>query len=110
MAKILICEPVEETRELMERLVRRMGHELVGLDSLRDVDVLLFEPGSPEGQAIARLLHDVRPNARLVACSHEPPSPIVRLPRLFGSLLQPFAPSDLRRIVEAALRPAGRLS
>lgn len=106
MARILICEPVAETRELMERLVRRMGHELVDLDSLRTVDVLLFEPGSRDGQAIARLLHDVRPAARLVACSHAPERPAVRLPRLFASLLQPFSPADLRRVVDAALRPA----
>ena len=104
MARILICEPVEETRELLERLVVRMGHEVVDLDSLRSVDVLLFEPRSQEGQAIARLLHDVRPAARLVTCSHRP-TPVVSLPRIFASLLQPFSPTDLRRVVEAALRP-----
>jgi hypothetical protein len=97
MARILICEPVAETRELMERLVRRMGHEVVDLDSLREVDVLLFEPDSPEGRAIARLLGDVRPGARLVACHARPPVPALRLP---------FSPADLRRVVEAALRPA----
>jgi hypothetical protein len=106
MARILICEPVNETRELMERLVRRMGHEVVDLDSLRTVDVLLFEPDSRDGQAIARLLGDVRPAAKLVACHATPPAPALRLPRLFATLLQPFSPTDLRRVVEAALRPA----
>lgn len=110
MARILICEPVAETRELMERLVRRMGHELVDLDSLRVVDVLLFDPDSEEGRAIGRLLADVRPAARLVACHARPPTPALRLPRLFASLLQPFSPTDLRRVVEAALRPSAAAS
>jgi hypothetical protein len=100
MARILICEPVEETRELLERLVRRMGHDIVSLDELRTVDVLLFEPESRAGLALAKLLLEVRPEASLVACSAQPPRTQLTLPRLVASLLQPFSPADLARVLD----------
>lgn len=100
MARILICEPVEETRELLERLVRRMGHDIVGIADLRTVDVLLFEPRSPDGLALAEELLRVRPDASLVACSAEPLRPQLQLPRLVATLLQPFSPADLARALD----------
>ncbi|HZO35820.1 MAG TPA: hypothetical protein VFB41_02975 [Solirubrobacteraceae bacterium] len=102
MAKILICEPVVETRELLERLVNRMGHVIVGIDDLESVDVLVFEPGSYAGQAIARRVLEACPDASLVACSAEPLSPAqVTMPRLVATLLQPFSPEDLSRALLA---------
>ncbi|MCW2966718.1 MAG: response regulator receiver protein [Solirubrobacteraceae bacterium] len=103
MARVLICEPVEETRELIECLVQRMGHEIVSLDSLRLVDVLFYEPASHAGLALARRLQAERPGAALVSCSASPPSFELSSPRPFASLLQPFAPADLKRVLEAAL-------
>lgn len=102
MARILICEPVEETRELLERLVRRMGHDIVGIEDLRTVDVLLFEPDSRAGLALAKLLLDVQPQANLVACSAQPPRTQLKLPRLVASLLQPFSPADLARALDCS--------
>jgi hypothetical protein len=108
MARILICEPVTETRELLERLVLRMGHDIVGIDALRTVDVLLFEPESKAGLALAKLLLEVRPEASLVACSAEPPRAQLKLPRVVASLLQPFSPADLARVLDGvAVRPTG---
>jgi CheY-like chemotaxis protein len=104
VARVLICEPVEETRVLIERLVQRMGHELVGLDALRSVDVLFYEPASRAGLALARRLQAERPAAALVACNASPPLGSALSPRPSASLLQPFSPADVRRVLEAALR------
>ena len=106
MARVLVCEPVPETRELIECLVTRMGHEIVGVDALRTVDVLFYEPASLAGLALARRLQAERPHAALVACHASPPPAEPRSPRPVASLLHPFAPADLRRVVEAALRGA----
>ena len=102
MARILICEPVAETRELLERLINRMGHVIVGIDDLESVDVLVFEPGSPAGRAIARRVLRACPQASLVACSAEPArAQQLNTPRLVASLLQPFSPEDLARALLA---------
>ncbi len=106
MARILICEPVAETRELMERLVRRMGHDIVGIERLETVDVLLFEPESRAGLALAKLLLETQPRANLVACSAAPPRAEIKLPRLVASLLQPFSPADFARVLNGAMAAA----
>jgi hypothetical protein len=101
MSRVLISDPVAETRELLERLVRRMGHDIVGVERLEAVDVLLFAPDSPPDLALARRLLRARPDARLVACSTAPQHP-PDLPRLVGSLLHPFSPADLERVLADA--------
>ena len=102
MARILICEPVEETRELLERLVNRMGHVIVGIEDLESIDVLVFDPGSPAGRALAERVIEACPNANLVACSAEPSGALpTTTPRVVASLLQPFSPADLSRALLA---------
>jgi hypothetical protein len=100
---VLVVEPVEETRVLIERLVTRMGHEVVGSQTLRDVDVVFYEPASRAGLALARRVQAERPEVRLVACHAAPLRNGPREPRPFASLLQPFSPGDLKRVLEAAL-------
>ena len=108
MARILICEPVAETRELLERLVIRMGHVIVGIEDIEAVDVLLFEPASPAGLAIARRVLAECPSASLVACSAEPPTALpLATPRLVASLMQPFSPADLARALRACAPEQG---
>ena len=103
MARVLICEPVEETRILIECLVRREGHEIVGGDdSLRDLDVVFYEPLSRAGLALARRAQRQQPGVRLVAISATPPR-TEPSPRPFASLVQPFSRRDVRRVLEAAL-------
>jgi CheY-like chemotaxis protein len=105
VARVLVLEPVEETRILIERLVQRMGHEIVGGDdSLRDLDVVFYEPASRAGLALARRAQRQQPAVRLVACSAHPQrQAAVNVPRPFASLLQPFSPGDLRKVLESAL-------
>ena len=96
-------EPVQETRELIERVVTRMGHEIAGNDALRDIDVVFYEPASIAGLALARRVQAERPDVCLVAISAAPPRASVREPRPMASLLQPFSPGDLRRVLDTAL-------
>ena len=109
MARILICEPVEETRELLERLVDRMGHVIVGIEDLESIDVLVFDPGSAAGRALARRAVEVCPNASLVACSAEPSrARQPTTPGVVATLLQPFSPADLSRALIACGLPPAR--
>ena len=103
MARVLVVEPVHETRELIECVVRRMGHEIISTESFRNVDVVFYEPNSLAGRALALRVQGERPEVRLVACSASPPRETARGPRPFASLLQPFSSRDLRRVLEAAL-------
>lgn len=103
MAQVLVVEPVAETRELIELVVRRMGHDIVSTESLRNVDVVFYEPESIAGRALALRVQRERPTVRLVACSAAPSEQTDRGPRPFASLLQPFTARDLRRVLEAAL-------
>ena len=57
MARICIAEPVAETRVLLERLVRKLGHDVVGPDDGPDaVLTCADEPGAP-----ASLVHPFSP-------------------------------------------------
>jgi len=103
MAQVLICEPVEETRILIECLVKRMGHTIASGDSLRGIDVVFYEPQSRAGRALARRAQERCPSVRLVALTAVPPREPLSSPRPFAALLQPFAPRDIRRVLEAAL-------
>lgn len=93
---------------LIERLVTRMGHQIAGGDSLRDVDVVFYEPASRAGLALARRVQAEQPDVRLVACSASPPRGLEKEPRPFASLMQPFSPGDLTRVLEAALLGVAR--
>ena len=95
---------------LIECLVRRMGHTIATGDSLRDIDVVFYEPQSIAGLALARRAQERCPGVRLVAMTAAPPREPLTSPRPFASLLQPFAPRDLRRVLEAALMGSVRAS
>lgn len=88
---------------LLERIVTRMGHDVVSAETLRGVDVVFYEPASRAGLALARRVQAERPEVRLVACSALPPRAAGRELRPFAWLLQPFSPAEVRRVLEAAL-------
>jgi hypothetical protein len=107
MARIAVHEPVAETREMIERLVRRLGHEVVAWDDRgatdAQIDVLLFEPASPTALAHARLTRVAWPSAGLVACSAAPPGRAPGDLHPLQTLTQPFSPTDLARTLALAL-------
>ncbi len=102
MARVCISEPVAETRELLERLVVRIGHEVVPEHQLIAADALLFEPSSPHGVMLANRARRHCPETALVAVSALPVAD-AGLPGRVHSLTQPFLPADLERALDSAL-------
>ena len=106
MARILIVEPHPEVRDLLVRIVSRLGHEPVvhdGAAELDDLDVVLLEPVHWDGIEIARSAQR-RSGARVVCVSISPPSEETLA---LGSayLLKPFSLADLERALLSALEP-----
>jgi CheY-like chemotaxis protein len=106
VARILICEPHAEVRELLGHVVVRLGHEPV--DALAhapdgdDVDAVLLEPAhAPSREAVARLRVS-RPALPVVCTSIHPPEADGEV-ESFAYLLKPFALEDLEDAIERAL-------
>ena len=113
MARILICEPHAEVRELLGHVVVRLGHEPV--DALAhapdgdDVDAVLLEPAhAPSREAVAQLRLR-RPGLRVVCTSIHPPGADDAELEAFAYLLKPFALEDLEDAIQRALETAPRL-
>ncbi|MBA2347850.1 MAG: hypothetical protein H0V81_06085 [Solirubrobacterales bacterium] len=102
MARVHISEPVSETRDLIERLVERLGHELLPEERLVEADALVFEPSSPHCVTLARRVRADRPRIALVAVSSLPVG-LAGLPDGVERVTQPFQPADLERALTAAL-------
>jgi hypothetical protein len=107
VARVCISEPVSETRELLERLVLRLGHELLGEERIVEVDALVFEPSFPHGVTLARRARHDRPGTALVAVSSLPVG-VGGLPGRVERVTQPFEPAELERALTGALRDAAR--
>lgn len=106
MAIVCVAQPVLETRELLERLVVRLGHDVVGPDGVFAADALVFEATSPESAELARSVAAARPHVALIACSAFPVD-VGALPVGATALTQPFAPADLARALSGALAATG---
>src|SRR4051794_5723197 len=105
MARVLVCEPVEETRFLIERVVARMGHEIADGEAAA-VDVLFYDPATSAGTAQARSARRLWPGVVVIACSSVPPRSSITGPPPDAVLMHPFAPSDVRRVLNATLLAA----
>lgn len=109
MARILIGEPVDEIRLLLDLHVRRLGHEPVlvdganGVDS-HGVDAAVLEPAAESQLTLARELRSLRPGFPLVFVSTEAASPMTRELTPVRHILKPFDRVELIEAVEAALR------
>ena len=107
MATVLVIEPHPEVRELLVRIVRRLGHDVV-IDDGRHaaewghLDAVVIEP-APEGtiEAIAPLVREG--GAALVCVSIYPPSEQTRALNPVAYLQKPFSLVDLERALVAAL-------
>lgn len=109
MLTVCIAEPVPETRELLARLVTRRGdaavlwlpHDGLGPDAPSGLDLLLFEPLSTLGRDALDHVRTFHEHAVRVAIT----GAHTVLPRDHGAhhvLVQPFAPSDLGRVIDEA--------
>ena len=110
VARILICEPHAEVRELLRHVVVRLGHEPVysGSNAPRedDVDAVLLEPAHAPSLDAASRLRLKRPDLPIVCTSIHPPDGGLGPLDPFAYLLKPFALEELENIIRRALAQA----
>lgn len=104
MARILVVEAHPEVRELLERVVGRLGHEVVGetdADPL-GVDLVLVEPQGWGAVELARRARE-ESGAAILCISVAPPSEESRALQPVAHMVKPFALAELDRAVLDAL-------
>lgn len=111
MAQILICEPHDEVRLLLARMVTRLGHEPLATPAptprqLTDADVLVLEPAAPISSVLAQAARLIDPALPLIAAGVTAPAPeLEELGISFvATLVKPFTAEQLRAAIELALR------
>jgi CheY-like chemotaxis protein len=106
VARILIVEPHAEVRELLERVIVRLGHEAVpsqpGELDLRGIDACVLEPAASSGDEVARAL--ARAAVPTVCVSIWPPSDELEELEPVAYLLKPFSLGDLERALLDAIQ------
>ena len=108
MATILIEDPDQATRSLLELHVLRLGHQPIGQRELaegEEPDLMLLEPASRTGLRLARRLRDRLPQLPILCVSIEGPNPETSGLEAVGHLMKPFRRSQLEQAVELALEP-----
>jgi Nucleotidyl transferase AbiEii toxin, Type IV TA system len=110
MAAILISEPHDAVRRLLERMVTRLGHEPIvaripGAEDLASAEVFLVEPAAPAGEVLALAASIAHPSLPIVCASViGPPPELSRLGVVFAaSLVKPFTLEQLKDAVDQAL-------
>ena len=106
MARVLISEPHPDSRALFELVVRRAGHEPVGLGELADrepPELMILEPASGEGLAIAHQLRRRLEGLPIICTSIRPAGPGTATLRPAAYLLKPFRLAELESALAAAL-------
>jgi hypothetical protein len=102
----LIVEPHAEVRELLERVIVRLGHEAVpsqpGELDLKEIDACLLEPAATCGDAVTRMLAAAA--VPTVCVSIWPPSDELQELEPVAYLLKPFSLGDLERALLDAVQ------
>jgi DNA-binding response OmpR family regulator len=104
MARIHIEEPSHAIHALLEYVVGRMGHEVIGQggDPL-ECDLLILEPTSSSGCLVAERLRAARRDLPIICISTEPPSRAVRELGPVAYFVKPFAIAEIEQAVANAL-------
>ncbi len=110
MARILISEPHEDVRRLLERMVERLGHEplaprVAAPRDLRSADLFVIEPAAPLGAALAQAARLLAPSLPLICASVQAPPPaLLESGIVFEACLQkPFTLEQFGDAVARAL-------
>jgi hypothetical protein len=104
VARVLICEPHPEVRELLSRIVVRLGHVPVLDDAqLGPVDVILLEPAHAPSVERAAAFKAVDETTPVVCASIDLPNPGTRRLHPVSYLVKPFALPDVERALSEAL-------
>jgi CheY-like chemotaxis protein len=115
MLRILISEPHEDVRQLLVRMVSRLGHEPVLMtvpapEQLTSADILLVEPASPVSAVLAQAASIAVPALGLICASvSAPPAELTELGVEFDAfLVKPFTIDQLDGAIKQALRSRRR--
>jgi DNA-binding response OmpR family regulator len=106
MARVLISEPHPDCRALVELVVQRVGHDPLGPGELAEGDdpgLLILEPASADGLAIAHRLRHRLGNLPIICTSVRPPSAATETLQPAAYLVKPFRLADLEAAVADAL-------
>ncbi len=110
MAQILISEPHDDVRELLEQMLTRLGHKPIAVmvptpQHLTSADVLLVEPASPVGVVLAQAACIANPSLPLICTSvTAAPSELTELGVVFAAcLVRPFTVHELGAAIDRAL-------
>jgi hypothetical protein len=108
VARVLICEPHPEVRELLTRAVVRLGHDPVLEDAeLGRVDAILLEPAHTPSVERASAFRAVDQRTPVVCASIELPDAGSRRLGPIAYLVKPFALPDLEYALTRALEATG---
>lgn len=109
MARILISEPDDDVRRLLERMFASLGHEPIAVmmptpEQLLSADVLVVEPADPIGMVLAQAASIARASLPLICASGAAPPPeSAELGVVFATaLVKPFTIEQLRAAIERA--------
>jgi DNA-binding response OmpR family regulator len=109
VARVLISEPHPDSRALFELVVRRAGHEPVGLGELADrepPELMILEPASGEALAIAHQLRRRLEDLPIICASIRPANRETASLRPAAYLVKPFRLAELEAALASALTPA----
>jgi DNA-binding response OmpR family regulator len=106
VARVLISDPHPDSRALFELVVRRAGHEPIGLGELADrepPELMILEPASGEALAIAHRLRRRLEDLPIICASIKPASVATKALRPVAYLVKPFRLAELEAALVAAL-------
>jgi hypothetical protein len=120
MARVLISEPHDQARRLLERMAARLGHDPVAVrvptpEHLTSADVFVVEPAAALGAVLAQAASIADPSLPIVCASvTAPPPELAELGVVFAAcVVKPFTIEQFGAAIEQALlnprRPAGWL-
>ena len=105
MATILVSEPHAEVRALVVHVIEAMGWHATTSPVTRPdaVDLVLVEPGWPEGLLLARRMRAARPDLPIVCLSIYPRELDTELLLPTAYLVKPFSVVELQGALRNAL-------
>jgi DNA-binding response OmpR family regulator len=109
VARVLISEPHPDCRALLELVVQRAGHDPIGQGELAgddDLALLILEPASAEGLAIAHRLRHRLEDLPIICTSVKPPDAAMETLRPAAYLVKPFRLSELDVAMASVLERA----
>jgi CheY-like chemotaxis protein len=108
VARVLICEPDPEVRELLRRVVARLGHEpVLSSDKLEEVQAIVLEPAHHPSVEVAQAFRAFASDVPIVCASIAFPNGGTRRLEPVAFLVKPFfALPELEAALELALARA----